>query len=276
MDKTTTIVKLKQIVETDSKLLHKNYVFDKKLENGSSSKIFLGRSLVDDKRVVIKRISILEEWKNELEILKMFKDSKKIINFKDFIRGVRFIYIITDYYKDCDLFEHAILNVPYTENYTKKLILEMAKCVKDCHDKNIVHRDIKLENFLVVDIYKPKILLIDFGHAEKNSTIELEKGRDRYGTSFFLCPEGYKYKYSKKSDIWSIGICTHFLLSDSFPFDDEDDEDEYDKNVLRHRLVINRNISPEASNFIKKCLAFNPSDRYSIEMLMSDPFLINT
>src|SRR6185369_14407461 len=114
------------------------------------------------------------------------------------------------------------------------LILEMAKCIKECHNNNIVHLDIKCENYMVksskvFENKKVNIILIDFGHAEiipKEESIDKLRGGYSYGTNYYICPEGYYYKiFSSKSDIWSLAVCSALLLTGDYPY--TGDEKEY-------------------------------------------------
>jgi len=38
------------------------------------------------------------------------------------------------------------------------------------------------------------------------------------GNTYFMAPEVLKQSYSTKSDVWSMGVLTYFLLSGKFPF----------------------------------------------------------
>ena len=71
------------------------------------------------------------------------------------------------------------------------------------HDKDIAHRDLKLENILVDE--KGYLKIIDFG-------ISREMGKDvladtMCGTTEYMAPEVLDgQKYNKNVDIWAIGI----------------------------------------------------------------------
>lgn len=99
-------------------------------------------------------------------------------------------------------------------------VREMANCIKLCHDKNIVHLDIKPENFIIKSENPLQLVLIDFEFSEilKTKTGNLYT---KTGTAFYCAPETLEYRFSKKSDIYSLGaICytlfTNKLVSDSW------------------------------------------------------------
>ena len=272
--------KRKRFNDTDSYINYTHpsvkYTFVKKIGDGSASKIFKCVETKTNIPYVIKRIHKTEEWKAELNILKLLKDAKKLLKFQDFYISDRFVYIVTKFYEGYDLFEHIDINVPFTEEYTKSLVKEMAICIKECHDLGIAHLDIKCENYMVEDMNKPTLILIDFGHAEKISNPrELKLGHSKYGTCFYLCPEGYSNYYSMKSDTWSLGICIYLFLTGDYPFNGDDKE--YEHNVKRGNLILEdlhkHKISDEAIELLQGCLEPNPSNRYTINQVLDSRFL---
>ena len=255
---------------------NEKYIFEKKIGDGSASKIYICSEKETGERCVIKRIHKKEEWKSELYILKLIKENtKNLLEFKDFYFGERYVYIVTQFYEGFDLFEHIDVNVPLDEKYCKKLFKSMIECTKECHDLDIAHLDIKCENFMVKSMEEVKLILIDFGHAEKIKSNELTQGYSMYGTCFYLCPEGYDNYYSMKSDVWSLGVCLYLFITGDYPF--HGDDEEYEDNVLNGRLIMDYfdNMSEEASELIIGCLEMDPRKRYSIEQILDSKFLSN-
>lgn len=240
------------------------YKFTSKVGDGSASKIY--KCTKEDDTYIAKRIHKKEEWKTELAILKSLQNTtEKILEMVEYFISDRYVYLVTKYYGSHDLFDYIDSNVPLSEEYALELIGEMAKCVKECHDLGIAHLDIKCENFMVISMTPPKLVLIDFGHAEYVHRNELVEGYTRYGTCFYLCPEGYYNYYSMKSDIWSLGICLYLFLTGDYPFDGDDDE--YEQNVLEYRIVYDKGLSPRVIDILSKCLAMSPKERPDIDFL---------
>lgn len=82
--------------------------------------------------------------------------------------------------------------------------------------KNIVHRDIKLENILIDQHFNIKI--IDFGFAIQilpNKTVTIF-----CGTPCYMAPEIVKkLKYTPApTDIWAFGVLVYILMTGTFPF----------------------------------------------------------
>ena len=69
--------------------------------------------------------------------------------------------------------------------------------------KNIIHRDLKPQNIL---IHEDGILkIIDFGFAKYSMQEDLST--TMCGSPLYMAPEIlYNKEYSKKADLWSLGI----------------------------------------------------------------------
>ena len=84
------------------------------------------------------------------------------------------------------------------------------------HEECVIHRDIKLENVMIDNCYKIKI--IDFGFAIK---VENSKKLNVFcGTPSYMAPELTRKSeyFGKPADIWSLGIILYLLLCGKFPF----------------------------------------------------------
>lgn len=96
-------------------------------------------------------------------------------------------------------------------------LTQMCLAIKHCHDRKIIHRDIKTKNmFLTKDM---RIKLGDFGIAKV-----LEHTRDKIatmvGTPYNLAPELVENKpYSFKGDIWALGVIVYEMCCKCPPFD---------------------------------------------------------
>ncbi len=265
--------------DTSSDILYPSdrYVSVKNLGDGSASLIFEGYDNQEKKKVIIKKISKNEYWRKELEVLKKLSDSTsgRLLKYLNFFESQRCSYIITEFYIGFDLFEHIDINVPYPVKKALILELEMAKCIKECHDNNIIHLDIKCENYMVksdklFENSKPNIVLIDFGHAEiieKNESIEsLRKGYS-YGTSYYTCPEGYFERInSSKSDIWSLAICLSLLLTGDYPYTGK--KEEYYKNSVTDNVSLSKDLDSEIISLLIDSLNSIPFKRPSIDQFI--------
>lgn len=156
----------------------------------------------------------------------------------------------------------------------------MLESVDHCHRKNIVHRDVKLENFLVETSADNKIIikLADFGLACQKD--DEEQLTTKCGSLVSVAPEMLvKKSYTHKVDIWGLGVILHELLSTELPFWD-DDENVYKQNIVRQKLKIPdtsdnevwQEVSNQAKDLIRQLLDKNPVTRVSATEAMNHPW----
>lgn len=270
--------KLNELTTINIKDFHhpnERYNFIKKMGDGSASKIYITMSKHDGKKSVTKKIHKSEEWKSELAVLRKVSKYKtdKLIKLLDFFETPRNVYIVTKLYDGYDLFDHIDINVPIREHLAIQIIREMAKCVKHSHLLGIAHLDIKCENFLVVSMSPPKFILIDFGHAENVEENVIKQGYSKYGTRYYLCPEGYDMYYSTKSDIWSLGVCAHLILTGEYPYSVHSKQPNRD--VKTGNIKLSRKLSGGARGFLLGCLDRDPVSRLDIDGLLCSDYLNN-
>ena len=152
-------------------------------------------------------------------------------------------YIIEEYIPGNDL---NFINNQY--NFTEEEILyileQLAKTIEYLHSRNIVHRDIKLENIIITP--DNKIKLIDFGLSCVSSLCV-----DNFvGTAHYLSPELLRYNAMKESldfhpdedillemykttDIWALGIVAYNLANHMMPYKSRDVQSLYEEILTR-------------------------------------------
>jgi calcium-dependent protein kinase len=163
----------------------------------------------------------------------------------------------------------------FSEAVACRYVRTIIECIAYLHEHSIVHRDLKLENFIFVDDSEnSELKLIDFGLSKHFDTAEVIHGA--VGTPFYVAPEVLTNCYSPKCDVWSIGVIAFMLLAGYPPFDGEDDR--HTLHLVRTQPVKfeHRNfktVSPEAIEFIRACLNRNVEERPEAKDLMSFPWI---
>jgi hypothetical protein len=151
-----------------------------------------------------------------------------------------------------------------------KLAYDIGSALKRAHHKNVLHRDVKLENVFYSE-KKKRYKLGDFGVAKKTEdgfagTIAFTKG--------YAAPEvrASNDRYDNTADIYSFGIMLYVLANGlKFP-----DSDTYNANLTRQYepgYVVpypESNISKEFYHVIAKACMYNADQRYQSmdEMLL--------
>ena len=261
------------------------YKVTNKIGEGSYGAVYLAFNIYTKQKVAIKRIVKNEENKiDELELINEINILKKlshpnILKIIEFYQSEHSYYIITDHCSNGELYDQ--IKYKYNENQLAVLFYQMFSGIAYLHDKNIVHRDLKLENILISEIEVDKktndrffwIKIIDFGTAkifEKN-----KKEKSVVGSSYYIAPEVLKKSYNEKCDTWSIGVILYMLIVGRAPFDGVDD-DEIISNIKKgkynsnHKKLIES--SKEVQDLVKKLLLVDSKKRLSAIDALKHPW----
>jgi len=243
------------------------YKFISKIHDTVLSKIYLVEDKKTGNEFICKRIPKKNFRLEEITIPKILK-SEKIVNIcevytKKTLLGDLYYYVLMKYHKNSyDLFDYFKSKIP-DENILKKIVKEMAICMKVCHDKNITHMDIKAENFVVICENPIKLILIDFGGSQFSSSGKIKKN---HYTIMYSPPEFMFGKFSVKSDIWSLGIVIYYMYTGK-EFIHSHNSINWDKNFEC------REFSVLFKNFLFKLINLNPTMRYNIDEILNHPWL---
>lgn len=160
---------------------------------------------------------------NEIEILKKLDHPNIIKIYEAYIYNDNY-YIVTEYCSGGSLSKLIQQHKALSHNCIKTIFRNLFSVLTYLHKQKIIHRDIKLDNVVVVnnpeklnDCENIDIRLIDFGFATtfKNKRI---KDREKIGTWTHMAPEVIKGLYSTACDVWSCGIMLYYLLAGYNPF----------------------------------------------------------
>ncbi|KAG8518177.1 Serine/threonine-protein kinase MARK1 [Galemys pyrenaicus] len=176
---------------------------------------------------------------------------------------------------------------------------QIVSAVQYCHQKCIVHRDLKAENLLLdADM---NIKIADFGFSNE---FTVGNKLDTFcGSPPYAAPElfqGKKYD-GPEVDVWSLGVILYTLVSGSLPFDGQNLKvsakchasaypqapsfqrpvthasfcllKELRERVLRGKYRIPFYMSTDCENLLKKLLVLNPIKRGSLEQIMKDRWM---
>ncbi|XP_048474166.1 MAP/microtubule affinity-regulating kinase 4-like [Rhincodon typus] len=147
---------------------------------------------------------------------------------------------------------------------------QIVSAVQYCHQRNIVHRDLKAENLLLDGDCNIKIA--DFGFSNE---FQFGNKLDTFcGSPPYAAPElfqGKKYD-GPEVDIWSLGVILYTLVSGSLPFDGQNLK-ELRERVLRGKYRVPFYMSTDCENILKRFLVLNPAKRGTLEQIMKDKWI---
>lgn len=209
------------------------YELKQKIGSGGFAVVYLAQSIKYDIPVAIKSIEIdvrkrkqIQYLNNELEALEKLKHEHVVQLYEHFLLD-NAIHIVMEYCRKGNLGNVLRKNKQgFDEEYTRALFIQMSKAIHYVHSCGIAHRDLKLNNILLVNNYTCKVA--DFGLAvvcfdEDNGVIY---SKSYCGTKPYMAPEILQKRFTKnlehdpmKSDVWAMGVILFTLLVGQYPFD---------------------------------------------------------
>ncbi|XP_036845132.1 serine/threonine-protein kinase MARK2 [Oncorhynchus mykiss] len=169
-----------------------------------------------------------------------------------------------------EVFDYLVAHGRMKEKEARAKFRQIVSAVQYCHQKCIVHRDLKAENLLLDSDMNIKIA--DFGFS--NEFVMGSKLDTFCGSPPYAAPElfqGKKYD-GPEVDVWSLGVILYTLVSGSLPFDGQNLK-ELRERVLRGKYRIPFYMSTDCENLLKKFLILNPTKRGSLEQIMKDRWM---
>ena len=278
-------VSINTIIEENSGLPTQKYKIISKLGDGSYGIVYLAVNIITKQNVAMKKIDKVKEnaiddmeIKNEIEILKKL-DHPNIVKIIEFFSTPKAYYIITDFCGCGELYNQ--IKHQYTEGQLAVLFYQVLSGLYYLHTKNIVHRDLKLENILISEIEKDNntnekyfwVKIIDFGTAKIFEKNKNEKAV--VGSSYYIAPEVLHKNSNEKCDTWSVGVILYMLIVGRAPFDGKSD-DEIIENIekgefnSKHPKMLNS--SDEVQDLVKKLLEVNVKKRLSPSEALKHPW----
>ena len=280
-----------------------DYTLEKSLGKGAFGEVFLTTKKGTNKLFATKKIEraqvdtghSVKYLINEIQILKEL-NHPNIVKFEEIKKTKNHYYIIMEYCNGGELYKTLEKYMdknkkPFNQEIVQHLMRQIIGAFKYIHGKNIIHRDIKLENILFnydneedrknLNIMKANIKIIDFGFAAK-----IEKSGLKYttlGSPINMDPiilnelkqKGKKTRklgYDQKADIWSLGTICYEMLIGKCVFDAED-LDDLVKKVENGTYTVPTSLSREVISFLNGMLQYDANQRLTVDQLAKHSFL---
>ena len=238
----------------------------------------------DGSEVAVKRIladvyeSSVKSNEGKISNLVHLKTSDPIVNYRSFIHGDPFCYVILDLCEET--LEDYVMShsKQFLERRGPIIIKEILTGLEALHNgvKKILHRDLKPRNILV-DL-KGRMRLGDFGLSKILDQEETYQDTSPKGTFGWIAAESIKGRedgkvtFKRKSDIQVAGmICFYILTKGEHPFGAVD---ERMLNIKNGNPVNMQKLSdPNARRFVSWLISHKIEDRPYVEEALADDYL---
>jgi len=260
----------------------------KVLGQGLCGDVILVRSKADGRRYALKSIrktnvspSKLAQLFAEVEIY-LTLDHPNIARLHNVYETDTDISLATECCEGGELYYRLQKKGVYTDADAAEVTRQMLRAVGYLHAHRIVHRDLKLENFLYESEDEKggssQLKLIDFGFAKNwdpSTPMMASCGSIAYVSPDVLAGNGY----DNKCDLWSIGVIVWMLMAGYPPF--HGDEKWMMAKIKAGQADWSHKsrwkpVPDDAVDFIKQMLVVNPSERPDAQAALRHGWLMRT
>jgi len=253
-----------------------NYVFQKTVGEGNFAKVKLAKHKLTGVEVAIKIIdkTRIDEKKlgklyREVKIMKLL-NHPNIVKLFEVIETKNTLFLVMEYSSGGELYDYLVVHGRMKEKEARVKFRQILAAVNYCHNKRVIHRDLKAENLLLDANFDIKIA--DFGFSnyyDPDSKLDTFCGSPPYAAPELF--QGKRYT-GPEVDIWSLGVILYVLTTGCLPFDGKNLQ-EMRESVCRGKYRIPFYLSDSCEKLLRKFLIRDPNKRASLEMLIDDPWI---
>lgn len=275
-----------KVVTTGRYHRHKRLEDDYSLTNevlgeGISGQVMRATSHQSGEHVAVKGLNLKgvstakrELLETECEIY-IAMDHPNVARLLDVYQTDDSLSLVMEYMSGGELFDRVREKGRFRETEGAYTVNQMLIAIRYIHKAHVVHRDIKLENFLYETATGNHLKLIDFGFAKVCSH---DTNMDvSCGTLNYVAPEVLESRYTSKCDLWSLGVSTFVILFGYMPFRGTNEKMAQDIRTgkVSVRMQDWRSVSPDAQDFIQKLMVIDQTQRLSAKQALAHPWIAN-
>ena len=159
----------------------------------------------------------------------------------------------------------------FSEDQVLNWFTQICLALKHCHDRKILHRDLKSQNIFLTK--KNIVKLGDFGIARVLSNTR-SKAKTVVGTPYYLSPEIIEnLPYNFKSDIWSLGVLLYEMCALQPPFN-ATSLHQLAQRILGGKIDrVPRQFSDNLQQLIQRVLVKDPARRPTVNQILKMPLI---
>jgi|GEM_PF-688076 len=259
-----------------------SYEIDEQIGSGGMGVVYRVHHLTDKKHFYAMKVLRAELEMDEMQ-KRRFASEARVIDRIDHPHIVKIIergesnrqpYIVMELLEGIDLGEKIRKEGALSGEESLIITSQVCSALIELHRENILHRDMKPENILLLNAKKPEIKLLDFGLARSQlATTHFTESGQIMGTIPYMPPELISGKETAASaDIYSLGVILFEMLTGKKPFSGDSTLQIY-RAILRNNppppISIRPDIPEELNRLVLDMLNKNPMQRPSAEQVLT-------
>ncbi|KAJ6643327.1 Serine/threonine-protein kinase meng-po [Pseudolycoriella hygida] len=199
---------------------------------------------------------------------------KNIVTTYDVAFETAGFYVFTQEYASLGDLTSNVMDSGIGELHTKRVAKQIASALDFIHSKELVHRDIKLDNVLVFRSDFSRVKLCDFGETRRTNTLVQRRNEwlPYSPPEVLIVNTDESYKTNQIHDIWQFGIVIFVCLTGCLPWQKAAlDDPRYNRylqwhgssivNPIKRTPKLFKLISAKACRMFRKYLEPNLSRR---------------
>jgi eukaryotic-like serine/threonine-protein kinase len=251
--------------EMEKKLLGGRYRIDALIGRGGMSDVYRGMDVVLQRAVAIKILTdrsedLRKRFLREAQSMARLNHTN-IVGVYDAAQNDGVSYIVMELVQGRTL--ATISPSELTVHTALRYILDLLEALAFAHENNVVHRDVKPANIMVLSTGAIKVM--DFGLSRRTSEMSsVTNAGEIVGTIAYLSPERFLGKIADaRSDLYSVGVVMYEVFTGTVPF--KNDSDDLVAVIFAHV-----NEPPAALRTINPAVPA-PIERIVLRLLEKDP-----
>jgi calcium-dependent protein kinase len=250
------------------------------LGSGYNGSVFLAESATTGAKFAVKGFKLhgisankRAELENEVEIF-LGMDHPHVARLNDVYESSDSLQLVMECMTGGELFKRVVAKKKFSEKDAADAAWQMLLALSYIHSHGIVHRDIKLENYLYDKEDSNHLKLIDFGFSKvwaPNTKLHLS-----CGTLAYVAPEVLEQNYTSSCDLWSYGVTVFILLFGYMPFSGS--EQRQITNIKGGKYTKKQEpwskVSQPAQDFIEKLLVVDTKKRLTADAALKHAWIV--
>jgi len=214
------------------------------------------------------------QLESEVEIF-LVMDHPHVTRLFDVYEGPEHLNLVMECMSGGELFDRVTELKQFSERDAADSVWQMLLALNYLHSHGMVHRDLKLENFLYDQKNSSHLKLIDFGFSKVwDPNIKMHVS---CGTLSYVAPEVLEKSYSSQCDLWSLGVIVFILLAGYMPFSGSEAVQTRNISEGKYKMKPERwkNVSEDATSFVKALLQVDPKKRLTCQQALDHHWIAN-